>query len=397
MDGLLEKSDMLVRRTETTFKRYLYPRISWKNRLTGIKGPRGTGKTTLLLQRLHEMGKKPSEAAYFSLDDLYFTTHSLAETAGDFYKKGGKHLFLDEVHKYTDWARHIKNLYDFYPDLQIIFTGSSIIDIAKEEADLSRRVRMYELQGLSYREYLSYTGILQMEALSLETLLSGSSSWKQLFPVDFRPLEHFEPYLSHGYYPFFTEDLEGMPDRIQQLVRTIVEHDMAELHDFDIRNAKKMLQLLYIISSNVPFKPNLSQLAEKSQVHRNTVNNYLHFLEQARLIHLLYAAGISVATLQKPEKIYLDNPNLAYALSAQNPDKGNLRETFFMNQLSAAHTIQYPKQGDFMVDNKWLFEIGGKHKNSRQIKDIPNSFRVIDDVAFPVSDGIPLWLFGFLY
>lgn len=350
-----------------------------------------------MLQRLSELNESPTKAAYFSLDDLYFTTHSLADTVGDFYKQGGQYLFLDEVHKYKNWATHVKNVYDFYPDLQIVFTGSSIIDIAREEGDLSRRVRMYELHGLSYREYLSYTGALQINALPLNALLSGSSAWKSAFPGDFRPLEHFEDYLIRGYYPFFSEDPEGMPDRLQQLARAIVEFDMAELHDFDIRNAKKMLQLLYIVSSNVPFKPNISKLAEKSQIHRNTINSYLHFLEEARLVHLLYPGGTGIAILQKPEKIYLDNTNLVYALSGNRPDRGNLRETFFLNQVAAVHDIRYPKQGDFLVDGKWTFEIGGKNKGTGQIRDITDSFVVIDDVPYPVSAGIPLWLFGFLY
>jgi predicted AAA+ superfamily ATPase len=396
MDVLLEKSDMLVSRVETAFKRYLYPQINWKNRLTGIKGPRGTGKTTLLLQRLHEIGKSPTQAAYFSLDDLFFTTNSLAEIAGDFYKRGGKHLFLDEVHKYPGWARHIKNLYDFYPDLQIVFTGSSIIDIAREQGDLSRRARIYELQGLSYREYLSFTNKLHTDPLTLKDILADPAIWKSRFPAHFRPLEHFSTYLELGYYPFFPEDPEGMTERLQQLIRMIVESDMAELHDFDIRNAKKMLQLLYILSANVPFKPNLSQLAEKSQIHRNTINSYLHFLEQGRLIRLLYAGGNSVATLQKPEKIYLDNTNIAYALSGKSPDKGNLRETFFLNQLATGHTVHYPQHGDFLVDDQWTFEVGGKNKSTRQIKDISDSFLVLDDTEYPVS-SIPLWLFGFLY
>jgi predicted AAA+ superfamily ATPase len=297
--------------------------------LIGIKRPRGTGKTTLLLQRLHEIGESPTQAAYFSLDDLFFTTNSLAEVVGDFYKRGGKHLFLDEVHIYPEWARHIKNLYDFHSDLQIVFTGSSIIDIAREQGDLSRCSRMYELQGLSYREYLSFTNKLHVDLISLKNMLAEPSIWKSHFPTDFRPLEHFTTYLELGYYPFFSEDPEGMPERMQQLIRMVVRYDMAELHDFDIRNAKKMLQLLYIISANVPFKPILSQLAEKSQIHRNTINNYLHFLVQARLIRLLYTSGNSVATLQKPEKIYFDNTNIAYALSNKEPDKGNLRETFF--------------------------------------------------------------------
>jgi predicted AAA+ superfamily ATPase len=258
------------------------------------------------------------------LDDLYFTTNQLIEVAGDFYKHGGKHLFLDEVHKYPGWARHIKNLYDSYPDLQIVFTGSSIIDIAREQGDLSRRARIYELQGLSYREYLSFTNKFALAPFSLKDILASPSTWKSRFPASFRPLEHFPTYLEMGYYPFFTEDPGGLTTRLQQLIRMIVESDMAELHDFDIRNAKKMLQLL------------------------------------------------------------------------KDPDKGNLRETFFLNQLSAAHSIHYPQQGDFLVDNQWTFEVGGKNKSTRQIKNISDSFLVQDDVEYPVS-SIPLWLFGFLY
>ncbi|MBD0288290.1 MAG: ATP-binding protein [Flavisolibacter sp.] len=397
MEELLVKSAFLVLRVHTGFKRYLYRQINWNNRLIAIIGPRGTGKTTLLLQKLHELDKSPTVAAYFSLDDLYFTTNSLVATAEDFYRKGGKHLFLDEVHKYPGWARHIKNLYDFYPDLQIVFTGSSIINIAREEVDLSRRARMYELQGLSYREYLAYTGVLQTEPFQLEELLTTNYPWQKKFPAGFLPLQHFTDYLTYGYYPFFTEDPEGFPLRIQQLVRLIVEYDMAELNDFDIRNAKKLLQLLYILSANVPFKPNLSSLSEKSNIHRNSINNYLLFLEQARLIRLLYPSGISVSVLQKPEKIYLDNTNLAHALSQQHPDKGNLRETFFLNQVSSLHHVSYPQKGDFMVNEKWVFEVGGKTKSGSQVKEVPNSFIVQDDVAFPVGDVLPLWLFGFLY
>ena len=389
---------MLISRANLDFKRYLFHEIRWENRLIAIKGQRGTGKTTLLLQKLHELNLQPHEAAYFALDDLFFTTNSLVETAETFYKKGGKFLFLDEVHKYENWSVHIKNLYDFYPDLNIVFTGSSIIDLARAEADLSRRVRIYELQGLSFREYLKYSNIIDLPVISLTNILKDDLSWKNTFPTDFRPLQYFEEYLRSGYYPFFKEDPEGLFDRVQQMVRLIIEYDMAELKDFDIRNAKKLLQLLYILSANVPFKPNISSLAEKSNIHRNSIGNYLYFLEQARLIKMLYSSGISVATRQKPEKLYLDNTTLAYAISVNEPDKGNLRETFFLNQLSYKHTVRYPKQGDFIADEKWTFEIGGKDKKSKQVKAVPNSFVVKDDVAFPAVKGtLPLWLFGFLY
>jgi len=397
MELLLQKSQSLVNQQKIDFKRYLYHQVKWNNRLIGIKGARGTGKTTLLLQYLKSLELKPTEAVYFSLDDLYFTTNSLVETAEAFYRGGGKYLFLDEVHKYPGWSRHIKNLYDFYPSLKIFFTGSSIIDIAREEGDLSRRALMYDLQGLSYREYLSLQGVLTIPAFSIEQILDPNKSWQNVFPAGFRPLQYFDDYLKHGYYPFFAEDPETLSDRLQQLIRIIVEYDMAELRDFDIRNARKMLQLFYVLAANVPYKPNLTDLAKKSAVHRNTVTNYLSFLEQARLIRQLYYSGISIVTLQKPEKIYLDNTNLAYALTDIEPNVGNLRETFFASQLAAHHRLSYTNAGDFVINAKWTFEIGGKNKTAKQIKGIENSWRVIDEVEFPASDALPLWVFGFLY
>ncbi|TDB67888.1 ATP-binding protein [Arundinibacter roseus] len=397
METLLATSERLTEFTMDSFRRGLYGQIHWNNRLIGIKGARGTGKTTLLLQRLKSLGKSATEAAYFTLDDLYFTTHSLVETAAEFRRKGGRVLFLDEVHKYPHWATHLKNLYDLYPDLQVVFTGSSIVDISRQEVDLSRRVLMYELPGMSYREYLAFEGIITVEALTLPLLLSENQGWKSFFPVGFRPLAHFEAYLRSGYYPFFREDTGGYGRRIQQLIRMIVEYDMAELKDFDIRNAKKMLQLLYVLAENVPFKPNVSALADKSGIHRNSVNNYLHFLEQAKLIKLLYRGGTGMTVLQKPEKIYLENTNLAYALSLQKPDIGNLRETFFLNQVSYGHSVQESAVSDFLVDGIYTFEVGGKHKGKKQIEGVQDAYLVKDDSETGFGNTLPLWLFGFLY
>lgn len=397
MEILLATSERLTEYTTDSFRRRLYSQINWENRLIGIKGARGTGKTTLMLQRIKSLGKSATEVAYFTLDDLYFTTHSLVETAAEFRRKGGKLLFLDEVHKYTNWATHLKNLYDLYPDLQIVFTGSSIVDISRQEVDLSRRVLMYELPGMSYREYLAFEGIANIDVLPLPLLLSENQVWKSFFATEFRPLQHFQTYLRSGYYPFFREDKSGYSRRIQQLIRMIIEYDMAELKDFDIRNAKKMLQLLYVLAENVPFKPNLSELADKSGIHRNSVNNYLHFLEQAKLIKLLYRGGSSTVILQKPEKIYLENTNLSYALSLQKPDIGNLRETFFMNQVGFMHSIQESAVSDFLVDGIYTFEVGGKHKGKRQIEGTQNAYLVKDDIETGFGKTLPLWLFGFLY
>jgi hypothetical protein len=397
MNDLLELSERLISQIPLDFSRYLFHQINWDNRLIGIKGARGTGKTTLILQRLRTLNLNQGKAAYFSVDELYFSTHSLVDTGRDFYNKGGKVIVFDEVHKYPNWAREIKNLYDRYADLQIIFTGSSIINISQQEGDLSRRAIMYELFGLSYREYLKMNGIVDISPLSLRELIDPKTNIRSSFPTSFRPLEHFEHYLSFGYYPFANEDHQGYHVRLRQLIRQSIEFDMAELKGFDIRNAKKMLQLITIIGQQVPFKPNLIKLAEKSQIHRNSISNYLFFLEEARLIRLLYPSGISIATLQKPEKIFLNNTNLMFALAFNQPEKGALREAFVFNQLVVTHQVRQPKSGDFEVDNKYIFEVGGKSKTQRQIRGQENAFVLKDDMEFPVDNTIPLWLFGFLY
>jgi len=397
MDTILEQSEFILTNTPLHFKRFLFNKIKWNNRLIGIKGARGTGKTTLSLQWLKQQELPVNKAAYFSLDDLYFTNHSLKETVAQFYKQGGKILVLDEVHKYKNWSTEIKNIYDVFSGLKIIFTGSSIIDISKQEGDLSRRAIMYELPGLSYREFLSLKYNLQLPVFSLNEILKDASVIKKQLPDSFRPLEYFNEYLQTGYYPFMIQDKETVHQKLNQLIRTIVEYDMAELKDFDIRNAKKVLQLIYVIAQQVPFKPNLVTLAEKTSIHRNSLNNYLYYLEQAKLISLLQPAGKSTAILQKPEKIYLNNTNLLYALAEQQVDKGNLRETFFFSQMNAISKITMPKQGDFFVDNKYTFEIGGKDKSKKQIKGVKNAWVVKDDLEYPIGEDLPLWMFGLLY
>ncbi len=397
MTRLLEQSENLLAHTSLNFKRFLFEQIKWKNRLIGIKGARGTGKTTLLLQWLKQQNLPAATAAYFSLDDLYFSGNSLKETVRDFYKQGGKILVLDEVHKYKNWATEIKNCYDFFPDLKLIFTGSSIIDISKQEGDLSRRALMYEMPGLSFREYLAMKNIIHVPAIPLEDLLKKAGLIKKELPADFRPLQYFSDYIKTGYYPFVLEDTESVHQKINQLVRTIVEYDMVELKDLDMRNAKKLLQLIYVIAQQVPFKPNLTSLAEKTSIHRNSLVNYLHYLEQAKILFLLYPAGRSTAVLQKPEKIFLNNTNLLYALAEEKAETGTVRETFFMSQLHPFHKLQMPKKGDFIVNDKYTFEIGGKGKEHKQIAGVENAWLVKDNLETPVADEIPLWMFGLLY
>jgi hypothetical protein len=306
-------------------------------------------------------------------------------------------LVLDEVHKYPTWSIEIKNLHDRYDDLKIVFTGSSIMEISRQEADLSRRALMYELWGMSYREYLELMHGMVLPAFTLEELVTARSALTKNFPPNFKPLAYFSEYLQYGYYPFYLSDREGYYPRLRQLCRTIVEYDMAELKGFDIRHAKKMLQLLLVVAQQVPFKPNINSLAEKTQLHRNSINSYLYFLHEARLLHLLYPEGISVATLQKPEKVYLNNTNLLYALSEENPSSGTVREVFFNNQLSVSHRVNHASQTDFVINGSYYFEVGGKGKKGKQIAGLPSAWLVKDDLELPMGKSIPLWLFGMLY
>ena len=397
LEELFYKSELLVRKHAKIPKRGIFNSIHWESKLIGIKGVRGVGKTTVLLQRLNDLKLPANEAVFISLDDWFFNRYSLIETAEYFIKQGGKYLFIDEVHKYQNWALQIKNLYDFY-DLNIVFTGSSIVDISKEEGDLSRRAIMYQMYGLSFREYLNIEYKFNFNALSLTDLITGNSlNLIDFFPADFKPYKYFNEYLKSGYYPFYKESKEVYYTKIQQVIRQVVEYDMAELKGFDIRNAKKMLQLLSVIALSVPFKPNIQKLAEKMDMNRLTLQNYLVFLMEANLINLLYPSGISTAILQKPEKIYFENTNLAYALGGDT-NMGNIRETFVLSQLKQLFPVTSFSQGDFLINNQYIFEVGGRNKTNKQIETIPNSFRVLDDFEFTSSNNIiPIWLIGFLY
>lgn len=395
---LLAQSDRHSERTDLNFTRYLFAQLPWQDRLIGIKGARGVGKTTLLLQKLKSLKESSPRAVYLPLDDLHFSRFSIFDTVSEIIKLGGKYIFMDEVHKYAGWAREIKLIYDRHTDVQVVFTGSSVIDISKEEAELGRRVALYDLHGLSYREYLNLAYGEELEAISLDSILSrNGQSFRQLYPPAFKPLKHFLEYLQFGYYPFFKEYHETFHLRLRQMVRFIVEHDMSEIKEFDIRNAKKMLQLITIIAAQVPFKPNFSKLADKSGLHRNSLANYMQYLERAKIVNLLDPQNYSTAALQKPEKVYFENTNLMYALAELKPEIGAIRETFAYNQLAQGHIVRHNKIGDFIIDGKWVFEVGGTSKTRDQLSGKENEFLIIDNLEYPLLDKIPLWAIGFLY
>lgn len=398
MERIRVKSLHLQSETYTGYVRQLYQHVDWSDRLIGVLGARGTGKTTLLLQRLKLSHKNPDTALYISMDDIYFSTHTLIEFAETFRMQGGKTLFIDEVHKYPSWAREIKNLYDTYSDLQMIFTGSSVIDIHLQEADLSRRAVFYELTGLSFREFLYFKGIYSSVHFTLEEILQNHSEIALKMNKEFRPIPHFQDYLDHGYYPFFKENLNTYFIRIEQVIRFIVETELRFVDGFDVNNSNKVLQLLSILSENVPFKPNISKLSEKIGISRQTVVQYLHYLEKARLINTLNAAGVSISTLQKPEKIYLENPNLHRAIASTIPNPGSRRESFLLNQLrNAKHEVSLPNHGDFLVNRKYTIKVVGKNKGNEQLKGIEEAYIAADNMEIGVGNKIPLWLFGFLY
>lgn len=397
MDEIVQKSNILVQNQPVNFVRSLTTKIDWVDRLIGIVGARGTGKTTLLLQRLKQHYGLGQHALYVTLDDIYFTEHKLTEVAKEFLQYGGKAIFIDEVHSYPHWAKEIKNIYDTYPDLKIVFTGSSIINILNQNADLSRRAIQYELTGLSFREYLAFTGVQSLDSITLHDLLKNHIDIAAALSGKFKPLPLFKKYLREGYYPFFAENPRTYPIRIEQLTKLIIEHDLRFMEGFDLSNSRKIYQLLYILSTNVPFKPNVSKLSEKIGIHRNTLTQYIHYLDKARLINILSATGKSISTLQKPDKLFLENTNLNFALAPNNTDRGTLRESFFMNQLlNAKHKISLPPQADFFIDNKITVEIGGKDKQA-QPQQKSDFYIAADDLEIGAFNKIPLWLFGFLY
>lgn len=366
------------------------------DRLIGIKGSRGVGKTTLLLQYL-KLRLNDKNALYISLDDLYFTENTFLDTADTFVKNGGTHILVDEVHHYENWAKELKNAYDRYPELKIIFTGSSMLRMESSRGDLSRRAVIYSMQGLSLREYILYTEKVEFPVFTLAQVLEDHRNLAETVWTRVKPIRKFNEYLQFGYFPFASENVNTYHLRLKEIVNVVLEADLPYMAEIDYSKIDKIKQLLYIISRSVPFKPNIIKLAERTGIARNTLKNYLHYLEEAGLIHLLYSSARGISMLTKPEKIYLSNPNLLFALGSSLADKGNLRETFLINQLSAGHALHYPKQGDFIVDEKYLFEVGGKNKSPDQIRGIKNAYLALDEIESGTGNIIPLWLFGFLY
>jgi len=398
MEKLIQYSNAMINSVEVKFKRYLREKVNWENRLNIITGARGAGKTTMLLQYIREnLSENPDEVIYVSLDDLYFSQNTLLDFADDFVKRGGKHLFLDEIHKYKNWSQEIKNSYDYFPELKLVVTGSSALNIYQGKVDLSRRAISYSLNGLSFREFIELKSAQSLPVLALEEVLTNPSKPIQYILGKIKPIKLFEEYIQWGYYPFFTEGIPEYPIRLKQIVNHVLEVDLPSVENIDFHAVQKLRLLLSVIAEIVPFKPNIVKLSKQAGISRETLLRYLYLLEKADLLLLLQTDTFGVSKMNKPEKIYLNNPNLSYALTHGYVNSGNIRETFLFNQLKVAHEVLYSAAGDFLVDGKYTIEVGGKNKTRKQIAGTEHAFIASDNIEYSSTNKIPLWLFGFLY
>ena len=373
MQNLYRNFRLQLELTSTDFIRFLHDQIAWDSRLIAIVGSRGVGKTTLLLQHIKKY-ENPEEVLYVTADDFYFTNHRLFDLAYLFYTQGGKKLFIDEIHKYKGWSTEIKNIYDQIPGLHVVYTGSSILDLEKGGADLSRRKVEYNLPGLSFREYINLTQGWQLPAYSLSDILAG----KVLFPYEIeRPLKLFKSYLQAGYYPFFTETEYRL--RLSSVVKLMVETDIPQFAEMNVASAFKLKKLLYALAQSVPFKPNYTKLERDLEISRNTLPDYLLYLEKAGLINLLREKANGLKLLEKIDKVYLNNSDIAYMLSDMTPDIGNIRETVFFAWMRVRHFVTSSPISDFEIDGR-TFEVGGRNKKQVQIKNATEGYVVKDDI-----------------
>ena len=389
MEQLFEYFRRKYREVPTDLIRYKYNEIGWEGRAFGLVGPRGVGKSTMLLQYIKQ-NLNVTDTLYVSADQLYFASHTLIDLADSFYKMGGKHLFIDEIHKYDGWSAEVKQIFDSYSDLQLVISGSSILDITKGMADLSRRIPIYEMQGLSFREYLHLFHGIKMDVVSMADPLRHDYA----IPGLEHPLPLFNDYLRRGYYPFGKDvafDIE-----LAQVVAQTMESDIPMYLNANVSVGRKLKQLLMVVAESVPFKPVMQKIADVTGISRNYIQDYLMYMERAGMIAQLRDAVGGIRGLGKIEKVYLDNTNLIYVLAPKRADIGNVRETFFMNQMRVVGDVMCSPVSDFLVDGM-TFEIGGRKKGQKQIAEVENGYVVKDDIEAGYANVIPLWAFGLLY
>ncbi|MDO8453676.1 MAG: AAA family ATPase [Sulfurimonas sp.] len=392
MQKLFELSNLYFSLPTPKFKRYLFEQIDFKSKLIGILGQRGVGKTTLIKQLANSYDLPTSKMLYISADNI---VNTLSEIAIKFSSFGGELLIIDEIHKAENFALELKTIYDFV-NIKVIFSGSSALEIENSKVDLSRRALFYELGSLSFREFVAIKYELELEAISLENILNKHQDLAQEIKKEFKPLEYFNNYKQFGAYPFFTEGEKSYNLRLNEIINIILDSEVATIYNVDSDKINTIRKLLHLLCACVPMELNIQNLAKESGISRNTLYSYLYYLQKANLIEIIGGNFKNKKLLNKPDKIYLENINL-YNILCDNQNAGSLRESFFVSQLKQKHSVKYAYLGDFKVDNKYIFEVGGKNKNFNQIKDIPDSFVVADDIEVGFGNKIPLWLFGFVY
>lgn len=395
MESLVKIYLRLMQETDVNYMRYLYPNIDWNERCIAIIGAKGVGKTTLLLQHIKTHFAKKEQAIFASLDNTWFGNHSIFELADTFYTNGGTHLFLDEIHHYPNWATEIKNIYDSFTKLKIVFTGSSLLQIYKSTTDLSRRVVYETLEGLSFREFLNFEKIGTFPVLSMKDIVENHQNIATHITENIKIIPLFKKYLKYGYYPFYKEGLKKYDQKLMEAINNVMDVDIPAIENIEFESRHKLKKLLAILATLVPYIPKITDLAQAINTNRNRTVQYLNLLSHAKLLHIVSYKNKTIGDLTKPNKVLLNNTNLSY-LYANNANIGSARETFFVNQMNAVSDTMLAPQGDFIVGD-YTFEVGGKNKTYDQIKDLPNSFIVADDLEIGYKNKIPLWLFGMLY
>lgn len=399
MDKLYEKHQRMLAVTPTKIVRQCAKDINWNAQMLAIRGPKGVGKTTMMLQYIKQhFQPQDMSVLYCSLDGAYFTDHNLLDFVDTFYKNGGKHLFLDEVHKYPNWGREVKEIYDSYPELQVVLSGSSLLDMMTGDADLSRRCINHDIQGLSFREYLQFYKGIDLSACSLQELLDNPMPLCLQVNTLCRPLAFFREYLQFGYYPYYIKNKIDYYSAIEQVTYKIIDDEMPRICGVEVANTRKIKALMNVLAVTEPFEVDIKKLSVQTSLKRETILGYLNYMQRAKLLNLLYCDSTNIKKLQKPDKIYIENTNLLYTL-ANNPIKqGTIRETFAVNQLAYKHLVEYKKSnGDFLIDGKYTIEVGGSSKDYMQIANVADSYILADDIETPIGHKLPLWLIGFLY
>lgn len=396
MENIRLEHQVKMSQTSILIKRYLFDEIDVTNRLIAIKGARGTGKTTLLLQLAKETLPKES-TLYISLDHIYFYDHKLYDLAKNFEQIGGTHLLLDEVHKYPNWSREIKLIYDNFPKLSVIFTSSSMLEIYKSESDLSRRAVSYDLKELSFREFIAFETQKEFPTYNLKELLKNHNEIAQEVLQNIKPLPLFNKYLKLGVYPYYKENESHFNQKLLNTINLIIEIDINAVENLNYETVIKLKKLLKVVATSVPFTPNITKLSALVGLSRNSLVTAIKMLERAGLVNELYKSTTGIGVLTKPEKLYLNNTSLIYALANENYNIGNVRETFVLNQLKGLHKVNLPENGDFLIEDKIIIEVGGKSKSKKQIADVSNAYIAKDQIEIGFNNIIPVWLFGFLY